>query len=276
VIVVVATSERELPRVRVRLAELGVGTGDVVAPSDARRLVLVSVDDEVEAQRLVARLRAEGQLAVMRPAAGARLEAWRRHTRPVTIAGRLSVCFAWSEHDRRDLAGVVELDPGGGFGTGEHPATRLLVKALASRITGSERVLDVGCGSGVLGLCALRLGASTVVGVDIDPHAIEATRRNARLNGFAQLVEATSSPLGEITGVFDVVVANIGRAGIVELAAELVGRVSPCGWLGVSGFAPAQCSLVAGLLSPLQVLDRRECGEWSALVLADRTARGAT
>jgi ribosomal protein L11 methyltransferase len=270
VIVVVATTEGELPGVRARLGELGVSAAEVVAPSDARRLVLAAVDDEAEGERLVARLRAEGELVVMRPAGGVRLEAWRRHTRPVTIGERLSVCFAWSEHDRRDLAEVVELDPGGGFGTGEHPSTRLVVEELAGRITGGERVLDVGCGSGVLGLCALRLGASSMVGVDIDPHAIEATRRNAALNGFERRVEATPAPLGEIGGVFDVVVANIGRAGLVELAPQLVGRVSPGGWLAVSGFSPPQCSLVAALLSPLEVLDRRVCGEWSALVLADR------
>jgi ribosomal protein L11 methyltransferase len=269
VIVVVATTEGELAGVRARLGELGVSAGEVVAPSGARRLVLVPVD-EAAGPSLVARLRAEGEMVVMRPAGGARLEGWRRHTRPITIGERLSVCFVWSEHDRRDLAGVVELDPDGGFGTGEHPSTRLLVEELAGRITGGERVLDVGCGSGVLGLCALRLGASSMVGVDIDPRAIEATIRNAALNGCERRVEATAAPLCEIEGVFDVVVANIGRAGLVELAPQLVGLVSPGGWLAVSGFSPAQCSLVAALLSPLEVLDRQVCGEWSALVLADR------
>ena len=73
----------------------------------------------------------------------------------------------------------------GGFGNGSHPTTRMLVDELIERICGSERVLDVGCGSGVLGLCALRLGAAQVVAVDIKPEAVEATRRNAALNGLA-------------------------------------------------------------------------------------------
>jgi ribosomal protein L11 methyltransferase len=239
-----------------------------VAPSDCRRLLLAPVDDESEGAHLVARLRAQGQLAVLRPTDGARLGAWTRHTRPIAIGERLTLCFAWSEHDRRGLSNVVELDPDGGFGTGEHPSTRLLVEELAARITGGERVLDVGCGSGVLGLCALRLGASSALGVDIDADAIEATRRNAALNGFEQRVEVTLAPLGEIEGTFDVVVANIGRATLVELAPELIGRVSPSGWLAVSGIAPAQCSLVAALLRPLRVLERRTRDEWSAVVLA--------
>jgi ribosomal protein L11 methyltransferase len=268
VIVVVATTERELLGVRSRLRELGVSPSQVVAPSDARRLVLAPVGGEAEGVRLVARLRAEGTPAVMRPAGGPRLAAWMSHTRPVVIGGRVGVCFVWSEHDRPDVAGLVELDPGGGFGTAGHPATRLLVEELAVRLTGGERVLDIGCGSGVLGLCALALGASRVVGVDIDAEAIEATRRNAALNGFEGRIVATLAPLGEIEGAFDVVLANIGRAGLVELGPALPGRVSPRGWLAVSGFSPAQCPLVAAVLGPLEVVGRRTDDEWSALVLA--------
>jgi SAM-dependent methyltransferase len=268
VIVVVATTERELAGVTSGLRELGVSPSQVVAPSDARRLVLAPVGDESEGERLLARLRAEGALAVMRPAGGPRLAAWLSHTRPVVIGGRVGVCFVWSEHDRPDVPALVELDPGGGFGTGGHPSTRLLVEELAGRLTGGERVLDIGCGTGVLGLCALRLGASSAVGVDIDPQAIEATRRNAALNGLEGRMEATLAPLGEIEGAFDIVVANIGRAGFVELGPALPGRVSPRGWLAVSGFSPPQCPLVAALLRPLEVVSHRTCDEWSALVLA--------
>jgi ribosomal protein L11 methyltransferase len=268
VIVVLATTEDELPRASALLREVGLTAAEVVAPGDGRRLLLAPVDDESEAARLVDRLRAGGGLAVARPSGGARLEAWTRHTRPIVIGERLALCFAWSEHDRRGVPNVVEFDPGGGFGTGEHPATRFVLEELALRITGGERVLDVGCGSGVLGLCALRLGASTAVAVDIQAQAIEATRRNAALNGFDRRVEARLDPLDEIEGVFDVVLANVGRAAIVELAPELVTRVSPGGWLAVSGFSPSQCSLVAGFLRPLHVLERRSCDEWSAVVLA--------
>jgi ribosomal protein L11 methyltransferase len=264
VIVVVATTEDGVARTRARLDGRAVR---VVAPSRERRLVLAAVDDEWEAERLVAALRSEGELAVPRPDGGVRLEAWMRHTRPVTFGERLSVCVAWSEHDRRGLPGLIELGLGG-FGNGEHPTTRLLVEELVRRITGGERVLDVGCGSGLLGLGAAQLGASAVVAVDLKPEAIEATRRNAALNGMENRVDATSSALGEVEGPFDVVVANVGRAAVVELAHELVRLVSPGGWLAVSGFSPAQSSLVAGFLSPLVVVDRRTDSEWAAVVLA--------
>jgi ribosomal protein L11 methyltransferase len=265
-IVVVATTADEVAGVQALVGELGAVAAQVVAPGDARRLVLADVEDEWAAERLAAALRSRGELAVTRPDGGARLAAWTEHTRPITFGARLSVCFAWSEHDRGDLPGVIELGLGG-FGNGAHPATRLLVEELLGRITGGERVLDVGCGSGVLGLCAIGLGAGHVVAVDIEPGAVEATRRNAALNGMGERVEASAGPLDEIEGTFNVVVANIGRAAIVELAAQLVARVAPGGWCAVSGISPAQCSLVAGFLGPLVELDRRTSGEWAAVAL---------
>ena len=242
----------------------------MAAPSDTRRLVLAAAADDGEAERVAAVLRAEGQLVMTRPEGGARLEAWMRHTRPVTFGEQLGVCFVWSEHDRRRPArSMIELGPGG-FGNGEHPSTRLLVEELSARITGGERVLDVGCGSGVLGLCAIGLGAAHVVAVDIDPDAVESTRRNAALNGMDRRMEATLAPLDAIGGVFDVIVANIGRAALVELAPRLVGLLASDGWLAVSGISPTQCSLVAGFLGPLVEVERRTSGEWAALVLAHR------
>jgi ribosomal protein L11 methyltransferase len=266
-VIVVATTEAQLARVRSRLSELGVVAGGVVAPSDARRLVLVPVDDDWAADRLATTLRTEGVVAVIRPDDGPQLEEWRRTTRPIAFDERLSVSFAWSEHERRHLPGLVELGLGG-FGSGDHPSTRMVIEELLLRIRGGERVLDVGCGSGVLGLCALQLGADRVVSMDLKPTAAEATRRNAVLNAMSDRLEATVAPLSEIDEPFDVVVANVGRAAIVELAPQLVRLVSPGGWLGVSGISASQGSLVAAFLRPLVEVERRTSGEWSTLVLA--------
>jgi ribosomal protein L11 methyltransferase len=270
VIIVVATTDNGITGVEARLRQLGVIPTEVLAPSDVRRLVLAPVQDESKGASVVGRLRAQGEVVVMRPDGGPRLEAWWRHTCPVTIDDRLSVSFVWSEHDRRGLSNVVEVDPDGGFGSGQHPSTWLLMETLVARLVGHERVLDVGCGSGVLALCALRLGGSTALGVDVEPSAIKATRRNAGLNRLGQRIETKLAPLDEVEGVFDVVVANIGRATLVELAPDLIRLLSPRGWLAVSGFAPSQCSLLAASLRPLEVLERRIQEEWSALVLAHR------
>lgn len=267
--IVVATTEDEVAGVCDRLRALGVRSTDIVAPSDTRRVVLAAVDDEWSAAGLVVSLRAQGAMAVTRPDQGPALRAWSRDTHPVIFDERLSVCHAWSEHDRGDLPGLIELGPGG-FGNGRHPTTRHLVEELVSRIAGGERVLDVGCGSAVLGLCALKLGAASVVAVDVKPDAVEAAQRNADINGMGRRLEATLAPLGDIDGTFNVVLANIARAGIVELAPELVSHVSPDGWLAASGISPSQCSQVVDFLDPLVEVRRRTSGEWSTVVLAGR------
>ena len=125
--IVVAATEATVATTRERLRALGATATDVTAPSAARRLVLASVADEWEAERIVTALRAAGELAVSRPDAGVRLEEWRRHTAPLTFADRLTLTFAWSEHDRYGLPGVIELGLGG-FGSGQHPTTRLLIE----------------------------------------------------------------------------------------------------------------------------------------------------
>lgn len=271
----VATSADELAGMRERLRGLGVRSLDVVEPGDTRRVVLAAMDDERNAADIVASLQAEGVMAVMRPDGGAALQAWFRDTRPVVFGGRLSVCPAWSEHDRNGLVGLVELGPRG-FGSGHHPTTRQMIEALVERVSGGERVLDVGCGSGILGLCALKLDAAGVVAVDVKPDAVEATRRNARINAVGDRLESTLAGLDEIEGPFDVVVANIARAGIVELAPELVTHVSPGGWLAVGGISPSQCSQIVEFLRPLVEVGRATAGEWSSLVLANSEPQPTT
>ena len=264
--IAVATTQAELDEVCRRLRALGARSIDVVAPGDARRVVLAAVDDR-SAAGIAASLRADGLMAVTRPDGGAALRKWLQDTGPVTFDDRLTVCPAWSEHDRRGLPGLVELGPGG-FGNGRHPTTCQIVDELVERIVGGERVLDVGCGSGILALCALKLGAAEAVAVDIDPGAVEATRRNAALNGLADRLTATQAPLGDIDGAFDTVLANIARAGIVELAPELVSHLSPDGWLAVGGLSPSQTAQAAGFLQPLVEVGSRASGDWATLVLA--------
>ncbi len=128
-------------------------------------------------------------------------------------------------------------------------------------------MLDVGCGSGILGLCAVRLGATEVVAVDLKAEAVRATLRNADLNGMADRVRASTDRLDQLGGDFDIVVANIARAGIVELASELVGRLHEDRWLAVSGISPSQCDQVTGYLRPLTEVARTVDGDWAALVL---------
>lgn len=239
----------------------------VVEPSATRTVLLASLLDSSSTEKAAVALRSAGEMAVTRPDGGAALRAWIRDTEPTIIGGRCTVCLAWSEHDRQDLPEVVELGPGG-FGSAHHPTTRMLLEELAERIVGGERVLDVGCGSGVLAIVGLRLGAEAAIGVDLKKEAVAAARRNASLNGFADRFEATAEPLTEIHGDFDVVVANIAREGIVSVAAELVACRRDGGWVGVSGITSAQADQVGEFLRPLDEVGSRADGDWASLVFS--------
>jgi ribosomal protein L11 methyltransferase len=152
---------------------------------------------------------------------------------------------------------AVDIDPGRVFGNGDHPTTRGALDALASVVRAGDRVLDVGCGSGVLAVAAARLGASSVVAVDVDVEAVEVTRANAHRNGVGEVVDASTTPLAGVPGPpFDVVAANLGgRLVIEELARDLAActaRVLVVGGLlddgrpppAVDGFAPER--IIAG------------------------------
>ena len=147
------------------------------------------------------------------------LDAWRAHAR-VVRAGRVVVVPAWIDAPATSPDDVViRIDPGRVFGHGGHPTTRLILEQLDRRVTGGETVLDVGCGSGVLGIAAARLGARRVVAIDVDPDAVTVTKENAVRNGVE--VEASTTPIADLAGTFDLVLANIGADVLKELATNL-------------------------------------------------------
>ena len=162
---------------------------------------------------------------------------WRAWARPVRC-GRLTVVPAWmaTEVDGEvDGEVVVRLDTGRAFGHGAHPTTQAVLEQVVARVRPGMGVLDVGCGSGVLAVAAAALGAERVVALDIDDEAVRVTRRNAEANGVADRVTVSTTPVTEVDGDFDLVLANIGAATLIELAGSLVDRVAPAGALTLSG-----------------------------------------
>ncbi len=197
---------------------------------------------------------------------------WKAFYRPARVSERLGVCPTWEEWPGEDPGvRVIRLDPGRAFGTGTHETTRLclglLDRALSAR-PGAE-VLDVGCGSGILSIGALLLGARRAVALDIDPLAAQAARENAGRNGVDDRLRVVAGDLRAVGGTYPLVVANILYQVLLGLAPELSARVEPGGTLILSGLLTqeaASAEAVYGALG-LRPETREVEGEWAAVVL---------
>jgi ribosomal protein L11 methyltransferase len=198
-------------------------------------------------------------------------DAWKAHFPVMRIGRHLVIRPTWRRHRAAPGDVVIALDPGMAFGTGLHPTTRLCLAALEAAAARGEldgsRVLDVGCGSGILSIAAARLGARRVSGLDIDPIAIEATLANAKRNRLARRIRARVGSLPSGEPPFDLVVANLIASVLVALAPPLREELRPGGILLASGIFEDREAEVAAALGEagLIVVDRSVDGEWVAL-----------
>lgn len=196
------------------------------------------------------------------------LDAWRPYASAVRVGDRLVIQPPWIAPIARPGDLVISVDPGRAWGHGAHPTTVLCVEELLSLGDLDGRVvLDVGCGSGVLSVAAALLGADVVEAIDIDLAAVEATLANALVSGVAGLVEASSTPVALVESSFDVVVANIGLATLVDLAPAITARVAPGGVAVLSGLLVDQVDAAVAAYGELVEVERRNADGWSVVVL---------
>ena len=220
-------------------------------------------------------LRHIGQLRTREVAEADWAESWKEHFHVLHLGRRIVVKPSWRRHRREGDGVVIDLDPGMAFGTGLHPTTRLCLEAIESRADRSPlgRTLDVGCGSGILSIAAVKLGATRVLGLDIDPIAIEATEANARHNRVGKRIRASegSVPTGE--GPFDTVLANLIAGILVELAPHLAGELVRGGTLIASGiFIDREAGVREAFdAAGLDVVNRWHESDWVALEAVRRS-----
>ncbi len=205
------------------------------------------------------------------------MTAWKEHYRPIPIGERLMILPIWLTMDSSDRI-AVKIDPSMAFGTGTHPTTQLCLAMVEKFVKPHQRIIDVGCGSGILSIAALLLGARLALAVDIDPASVRSTRENASANGVLDQMEIGLGSVAEILrGQFTmrqapVVLANILAPVIIRLFdAGLAELVQPGGLLILSGILLEQAPAVidAGLAQGLVFMEQVSMGDWVALVLAN-------
>jgi ribosomal protein L11 methyltransferase len=173
---------------------------------------------------------------------------WLRDFRPMRFGRRLWVCPGGQAAGEADAI-RVELDPGLAFGTGTHPTTAMCLEWLDGQDLRGRALVDYGCGSGILAIAALKLGAASVRAVDIDPQAITATRENAERNGISSRLTVTDEPALP-AGSADMLVANILAGPLVDLAPGFAAAIRAGGSIALSGVLAEQVDVVTAAYRP--------------------------
>lgn len=187
--------------------------------------------------------------------------AWKKYYHAMDIGQRLAIVPGWETYDTDRI--VITMDPGMAFGTGTHETTSLCLETLDSMVKGGERVLDIGTGSGILAIAALKLGAAEAEGVDIDPMCVRTTGENAERNGVAEHFTVLVGDLSDkASGKYNIITANIVAAAILSLAPHVPVLMAPGARFIASGIIDTRKDeVLAGLraagLEPVEIKEKR-------------------
>lgn len=244
------------------------------ADAGAALTLVGSFASEAEAQAALDALapRWPGRLVIVE--GDAWRDAWKDYFEPTRVGAQLVIKPSFKPYAPQPGDVVLTLDPGGAFGTGTHETTRLLLEGLQRHLAQGMAVLDVGCGSGILAIACLLLGASRAVAHDVDDEAVRVSRENAELNGVAERLTLFHGALAAVPAErFPLVLANIEARVLVPLAAEFAARVAPGGVLILGGVLAHERDRVLEAYAALEPIAVRAQGEWIALELRS-PARG--
>ncbi len=198
---------------------------------------------------------------------------WSRSLAPLRIGRQVGVRQSWNTFDDPPPAVELIIDPRRAFGTGYHATTQLIIEWLEDLIAGGEKVLDLGTGSGILAMAAIRLGAASTLGIDNDPVAIECAREYAAMNGFGSELQLRVAEIEQAgPDRYDLVLANIDTKTLTPLIPWLLRLLKPSGRLLLSGVLQEDYRTVVALLSGTGAgcVARRDRDEWTAIqVLCD-------
>ncbi len=200
---------------------------------------------------------------------------WKEYFKPFEILEGLIIAPSWEPYRPQNDEEVIVMDPGMAFGTGHHATTRLCLQLIRSEkdCLADGTVLDVGTGTGILGMAAALWGAGDVLGIDNDDEAVAAGERNVRRNGLQEKMSVSRTPLAKVTGTYSLVVANIVHDVLIELAQDLEKVTRPGGVLILSGLIYGdQTRSIGDCFQGLgfRLFQEKQEGEWGALAFRKR------
>jgi ribosomal protein L11 methyltransferase len=193
--------------------------------------------------------------------------AWKQYYHPVKISQRITVCPTWETYEPGPGEEVIFLDPGMAFGTGTHATTALCLRLLEKHMCPGDTVIDVGCGSGILSIAAVKLGAARVLALDLDPVAVEVSRENIHVNDAAHAVQVRQNDLLQgVDGTYDLIVSNILAEIILKFVADAHRLLKTGGSFIVSGIIQEKAPQVreALLAQGFSVTDEWTEQDWVA------------
>ncbi len=194
---------------------------------------------------------------------------WKKYFKPKKVGKRLVIKPSWEDYSPNKEEIVLELDPGMAFGTGTHETTILCMKELEEWVDDSTNLLDVGCGTGILAIAGLLLGAKKAVAVDLDLDAVRVAGENAERNGVDHRIEVIHGDLLEkVEGEFEVVVSNIIADAIIAISKDIKGYLAPKGIFIASGIILDRIGDVETAIKDagLSLVDTKTMGEWAVVV----------
>ncbi len=194
---------------------------------------------------------------------------WKQYFNPTPVGEKLLIRPSWREDYDPQGRAVLNIDPGLAFGTGNHETTRLCLETIEKYLKEGDKVLDVGCGSGILAIGALLLGAESAVGVDIDPIAVTTAEENAKINGVADKFTVLSGDLTEkVTGKYDLIAANIVADAIMLLSKGVKNFMNPDTVYIVSGIIDMREQEVVNALDPdFDIIEFHRENGWVCMAL---------
>ena len=200
------------------------------------------------------------------------LESWKKYFCPMKVGEKLLIRPVWRDDYEPDGRIVLDLEPGLAFGTGTHETTRLCLEALEKFVRPGDKMLDVGCGSGILAVAALLLGAESAVGIDIDEMAVKASRENAALNNVSDRYKGINGNLADkASGSYDIITANIVADAVIMLSSDIEKLMNDNTVYIMSGIVDIRLDdVLSALPEGIEVFEQYEDKGWYALAARKR------